>query len=794
MLNPVSLASRARLTASQLTGLVRALRVAGNDSAHPQVEGRVAVDGAAGPIEVRRDHSGVPHVFAESDADAIYGQGFVHAQDRLFQMDVMRRAAAGRLSEVTGAGSLESDRFMRSLGLADRAAGDVESVGDEVRVLLDAYAAGVNAGIASLPALPPEFAAMGAEPEPWHPEHTLLLGRLIMFMFSGNWDSELLRERLIEELGAERAVALDRVYPSDAATAASVAHLPAVDRLLRTYAAAQEAGLPVGAASNAWAVDGAHSASGAPVLANDPHLQSQLPGMFHVSHISGGASGALDAIGATVPGVPGIASGHNGRLAWGLTAGVADVSDCYIETINPDDPSRYLTPDGWVSGRTRIERIEVRGGATVEERVLETRHGPVIGPSVPGEDRAVALRSTALEPGELASAFLGLSRATDTKSFERALDGWSGASFNFVWASREGGVGYRLVGRIPRRGHGEGLLPRDGAQSTGAPDPLPASALPRLVDPPGGAVVSANNAPGSDIELGEEWYEPWRAERIHELLDEREDHDIASMQAIQIDQGSRPLMLLRDLLLERESVDDRAAIDLIEGWHGQVSASSGAAAVLQLTYIELARVLVTRLAGRRTPTVLGNGANRLVPTSTFHYRLQGPLIEALRSGASPWLKGEADRDRVLRTAVGRALETLKQDLGGDAEGWSWGAIHGLRLGHLMRSVPLVGKRFSRGPFPYGGDLNTINTGGYTVWHGLDRQGYGAAYRQVIDLADFDSAVFQLPGGNSGIPGHPRYDDCTQEFLAGRYRPLLYSRAAIEAQTEHLLTLVPETGA
>lgn len=791
MLNPIALVSRARSTASQLTGLARALRIAAGTSAHPQVEGQITVNGPAAAIELRRDHAGVPHIFATSDADAIYGQGFAHAQDRLFQMDGMRRLAAGRLAEVAGAGSLESDRFMRRLGLAGRAADDVERAGDEVRALLDAYAAGVNAGIASLAVLPPEFAALGEGPEPWRPQHTLLLGRLIMFMFSGNWDTELLRERLLEELGPERAAALDNVYPSDGATAASVAHLPAAERLLRAYAAAQEAGLLAGAASNAWAVDGAHSAGGAPVLANDPHLQSQLPGMFHVSHIKGGT---IDAIGATVPGVPGIASGHNGHIAWGLTAGIADVSDCYIETIDPADPTRYLTPEGWVTGHTRIERIDVRDGDSVEERVLETRHGPVIGPALPGEDRAVALRSTALEPGELASAFLGLARSTDTASFERALDEWSGASFNFVWASRDGGIGYRLVGRIPRREHGEGLLPRDGARSPGPPAPLPAEALPRLVDPPGGAVVSANNAPGGDVELGEEWYEPWRAERIHELLRQRDDHDVASMQAIQLDQASRPLMLLRDLLLERDAVDHGAAVELLRGWDGQASAESGAAAIVELTYMELARVLVTRLAGRRAPVVLGNGVNRAVPTSSFHYRLQGPLIAALRDPAPPWLADEADRDRVLRTAVARALRRLTEQLGADAEGWSWGAVHQLRLGHLMRSVPLLGKRFSRGPYPYGGDLNTINVGGFTIWHGLDRQGYGAAYRQVIDLAHLDGAVFQLPGGNSGIPGHPHYDDCTADYLAGRYRPLLYSRAAIEEQTEHVLTLLPEADA
>ncbi|MDP6605688.1 MAG: penicillin acylase family protein, partial [Dehalococcoidia bacterium] len=644
---------------------------------------------------------------------------------------------------------------------------------------------------------PPEFALIGAAPEPWHPEHTLLLGRLLVFSFAGNWDTELQRERLLDDLGAERAAEVDRVYPATAATASAVSYAPAAARLLRAYRSAQEAGLLVDPASNAWAVAGSRTASGAPLLASDPHLQSQLPGLFHVSHIRGDT---IDAIGAGIPGIPGIAVGHNGRIAWGLTAGAADVSDCYIETVDPADPTRYLTPGGWVTGRTRIERIAVLGGETVEERVLETRHGPVVGPAVPGERRAVALRSTALEEGEIASAFLGIAVATDVEAFEQALDRWSGASFNFVWASCEGDIGYRLVGRIPRHEQGEGLLPQAGARSPGPARPLPPRALPRLVDPPEGIAVSSNNAPGGEFELGEEWFESWRAERIRELLDARGGHDIASMQAIQLDRASRPLELLRDLLHKVDAVDGDAGgtvgghevAALLTEWDGQVSAESAAAAVLELTYMELARLLVTRLAGRSAPTVLGNGVNHAVPASTFNHRLQGPLLDAVRTLQGPWIHDAADRARVLRSAASEALATLRARLGEDVGGWSWGAMHRLRLDHPLRAVPVLGQRFSRGPYPYGGDLNTVNTGGFTIWHGLDRRGYAAAYRHVIDLGDLDASVFQLPAGNSGIPGHARYDDCIDEYLDGRYRPLVYGREAIERRTQHVLELVPLT--
>ena len=762
-----------------------AVALATTSRAHPPVEGTLRVGGAAAPIEVLRDEFGVPHVLASNEADALFGQGFVHAQDRLFQLDSTRRMAQGRLAEIGGARALDGDRLMRRLGLVDRAARDVASAAPEERALLQAYARGVNAGVRSLRALPPEFALLGVTPEPWHPEQTMLIGRLVLFTFALNWDTELLRARLLPRLGPERLAELDVMAPPEARTATGEPPL-AADRLLETLQRAHEAGLPAGAASNAWAVAAERSTTGAPLLAADPHLQARIPGLFHVAGIEGGA---LEAVGAGIPGIPGIALGHNGRVAWGLTAGVADVADCYIEEIDPTNPTRYRTPEGWATGRTRIERIEVAGGATVEERVLETRHGPVIGPAIPGETRAVALRATCLEEGELVGPFLDLARAANGHELEAAIARFPGSTFNFVWADVEGNIGYRMSGRVPQRRDGEGLLPQSGPDSPGPPPPWPAEVMPRLSNPPDALVVSANNAPGGPLELGGEWIEPVRADRIEQLLRAQQRHSVASMQTIQADRHSVQMDRLRHLLLERGTIEDDRVGQLLRTWDGLLSPSSSAAAILQGVYREAARALVGRLAGEDAPTILGAGLTSLGAAS-FHYRLPGRILEVLQAPRSPWLEGSEDRDRVLRAAATRALESLRARWGGEPRGWRWGDVHPLTPEHPLGSVPGVGRWFRRGPYPYGGDVNTVNQNGYSVYRGPGRSGWVAAYRQVIDLAEPDASTFSLPLGNSGIPGHPRYDDCVQDHLVGRQRPLLFTRATIERHLEHRLHLEP----
>ena len=770
-------------------GAMRALAVAKSGRANPRVAGRLRVGGIDEVVTITRDRFGIPHVEASTDAGAVFGQGFAQAHDRLFQLELFRRAASGRLAEVFGPRALDADRFARRLALQGLTERDLEAASAEARVLLEAFANGVNAAIATLRALPPEFAITGADPEPWRPEHSLLVGRLLMLGFSPNWDAELQRDRLVRALGPERAALVDIPYPTDAPTTTGQPYEGTLERLLGAYGAIEAAGAPAGGASNAWALTGSHTRTGAPLLACDPHVRAGAPSLFHVAHIRGGD---LDVIGASVPGVPGVVIGHNRDVAWGMTAGLADVSDCYIEEFDPADPERYRTPDGWERARTRTERIEVRGGPPIDETMIETRHGPVVGPGLPGEERAIALRSTALEAGETVGPLLDANRARDAAGFEKAIARWPGATFNFVFADRDGAIGYRLAGSIPRRVEGQGLAPQDGATSPGPPELLTAEEMPHLFDPPGGVIVSANQAPGGPLELGEEWMESYRAERISALLAGRGDHTVASCQAIQSDLHNAGLVALRDLLLARNVVAADEVRAELEGWDGQVAAASAGAAIMETVYQHAARTLATRVAGTMSDIVLGRGLGAPAgEDSRFHYRLQGRIVAALAAAEAPWCDGEEDRDRVLRAATEQALGELRERLGDSPREWRWGALRSSRQPHPLGGVPGLGRAFAVGPNEMPGDVNTVWQGGYSVYHGPEAPGgFSPGYRQVIDLANWDRSTFQMPAGNSGIPGHPHYGDCAAEFFEGRQRPLLYSREAIAANAEGTLVLEP----
>lgn len=779
-------AARALGTLGTLRGAAQtAARIAARRG-FPRVEGRVAVRGLSAEVQIVRDQHGVPHVFAATEADALFGQGFVHAQDRLFQMASARRLASGRLAETLGPAALGSDRFMRRVGLHRAAARDAAALDDDFRALLQAYCAGVNEGARTLPEPPPEFSLLGPW-TPWEPQDAMLIGRLVLFGFAGNWDSELLREQLLHALGPERAAQVDPTHPTYS-TVTGDAYLDgdAAKRLERAYRDAVAHGLPHGGASNAWAVDATRSVSGAPLLASDPHVEVRMPGLFHVTHLRGGA---LNAAGADLPGVPGIAIGHTAEVAWGITAGMADVADCYVESFDPNSPRRYRTLDGWAEAEEVVERIHVRGMSPVDERVLVTRHGPVVGPAVAGETRAIALRSTALEPGDLIEAFFALSRARSADEFSAAIDRWPGTTFNFVYAHRDGQIGYRLAGRVPQRAPGEGLLPADGARSPGAPAPWPPAMLPRLTSPASGYVVSANQAPGGTLELGEEWCQPVRAERIAALIQAQPTHDHGSFQAIQTDRHNANLVRLRDLLLARGAVAQPEG-PIIERWDGRLDPASAGGAVVQAIYRELARAMALRAAGPAADIVLGRGLSGVATLGSFHFRIQGEIIAAAEAASAPWFDGDLDRDRQLAGAAARAVERLRRDLDEDPGRWRWGALHQIEFRHPLRAVPGLGKWLSRGPYAFGGDVNSVAQSAEAIWNDDGRVLVAPGYRQVLDLADWDRARFMLPTGNSGIPGHPRYDDCVADYLAGRYRPLLYTRAAVEAAAETRLTLVP----
>ncbi len=766
-------------------GLGKATRRTLDHSSFPTTEGTLTVHGTDDRIEVVRDRWGVPHVLASTAVDAFFGHGYVHAQDRLFQMEGARRTAAGRLSEIAGAATLGSDRLLRRVGLNRAARADAERLAGAELELLSAYARGVNAAVEHLPALPPEFALFGDSFEPWGVEDTMLVGRLVMFAFAGNWNTELVRERLAAELGPEVAAMLDPVHPPSS-TVTGEGYPRAAHALLEAYQASFSGGLgtlPGALSSNAWAVSGQRTRSGRPLLASDPHVDVALPGLFHVAHVRGGM---FDLVGAGIPGIPGVAIGHNRTIAWGITAGMADVADCYIETFEAPTSRRYRTPDGWAEAAEVVERIPVRDGDAIEEHVLVTRHGPVVSPALRGERRAVALRSSVVEGLDIATPFIGLSLASTFAQANRAVDGWPSTTFNFVLASTDGHIGYRFVGQVPDRAPDVGLFPQDGSTSPGPPPFIDVTELPRLIDPPSGFVASANNAPGGSHDLGEEWCDPQRWERIVERIEARETHTVASFCAIQRDHRSAHLERLRDIIVER-GAGSSAVLGLLEGWDGQLDVNSAAGALVHVTSRLLGNEMMERVAGGRGRIAMGASVDGVPVNSAFAYRFQGTLVDAVEQASRPWFVDGPDRDRRLRGAVERATEVLTHACG-EPGAWTLGAVQAIPFEHALADIPGIGRQWSRGSRPFGGDVNTVVQAQGSAWGTHNRVRIAPGYRQVLDLSDWDASLFMQPTGNSGIPGHPRYDDCIEEYVAGAYRPLLFNELAIRAVAESTLIL------
>lgn len=786
----MTLVERARSGARTARAAGNAIRRTLDHSSFPTTHGTSTVRGADDRIEIVRDRWGVPHVLAATATDAFFGHGYVHAQDRLFQMEGARRTAAGRLSEIAGAATLAGDRLMRRIGLNRAARSDVARLSGPTLELMEAYARGVNEGVRHLAALPPEFALLGDGFEPWGVEDTMLVGRLVMFGFAGNWNTELVRERLAAQLGPDLASAVDPVHPPTS-TVTGETYPRSAAALLEAYRAAFPWGGGSGLSSNAWAVSGSHSASGRPLLASDPHVDVALPGLFHVAHVRGGA---LDVVGAGVPGIPGAVIGHNRTVAWGITAGMADVADCYIEEFEAPSSNRYRTPEGWVEATEVVERIEVLGAASVDERILLTRHGPVVGPALRGEWRAIALRSSAVEGGDIASPFLALSRAATFDEAFGAIESWPGTTFNVVLASNEGAhgrIGYRFVGEVPERPAHGGLFPQRGAESAGPPGFVEPGRLPRLVDPASGVVVSANNAPGGALQLGEEWCDPQRWERIVELLRARDRHDVESFCAIQRDRRSAHLERLRDVIVDR-GIAPEGVRERLRAWDGYLDATSREGALVSLAYRLLAVDGAERVAGRLGRVALGASVDGVPVNSAFAYRSQRMLIDAVVGASGPWFDGPEDRDRRLRGAVMRALDVLGGSLEGASAGedGTLGDVQAIPFHHALHDVPGLGALWSRGSRPFGGDINTVVQAQGSV-DGLPNEiRIAPGYRQVLDLGDWDRGLFMIPTGNSGIPGHPRYDDCIDEYVAGAYRPLLFNELAIRSAAESVLTLEP----
>ncbi|MDR5693927.1 MAG: penicillin acylase family protein [Armatimonadota bacterium] len=749
----------------------------------PQISGSVRVQGLQAEVQVIRDRWGIPHIFAQNERDLFFAQGYVHAQDRLWQMELSRRVASGRLSEIFGEVTLDTDRFFRTLGLRRVAEEEVRLLNPQQREILEAYSAGVNAYITThRRRLPLEFTILRLTPEPWTPADSLVFGKLMSWVLGGNWKAELLRAALIARFGEEGAKKLLPPYPEDAPIIVPEEARAYYQAVHPDALWAVPGSLPsTGIGSNNWVVAGSRTATGAPLLANDPHLEGQMPSIWYEAHLVGGR---FDVIGATFAGVPGVIIGHNRHIAWGVTNVGPDVQDLYLERLHPNDPTRYLFRGNWEPLRIVREEIRVKGRAEpFLEEVRLTRHGPILNNVIEGLPGYVALRWTALQPNRLYEAVIGINLARNWQEFREALRKWAVPSQNFIYADIQGNIGYQMPGLVPIRAKGNGLVPVPGW--TGEYEWvgfIPFEELPSRFNPKRGYIITANNRvppPRYRYFISAEWDPGFRAKRIEQLLTEKEKLDIPDFQRIQRDVLSLVARIVLPRLEKLNPQDPKAqkALELLKGWDGLLSPESTAGAVYEAFMVKLPEVLFKDVLGKEVYDVYRKA-----------YWLQVPAtLDLLGDPPSGWWQG--DQGKVLEKALAAAYEELEERLGKDPKQWRWGTLHQPRFTHALGRLPVLAWIFNATPPPTGGDGFTVNNGGYDPDRPF-RQTIVASYRQILDLADWDRSLAMHTTGQSGLPFHRHYRDFVSLWAKGEYHPLLFSRARIEASAEGRLVLRP----
>lgn len=746
-------------------------------SSLPQTEGEIAVAAVEAPVEITRDADGVVTIRAQSLRDGYAALGFAHAQDRLSQMELMRRTVAGRLSEVIGEATLPIDRFMRTLGFHRLAERQVEHLSPRTREALWAYAGGVNAYLQTHGgAWPPAFTVTGIEPEPWKPAHSLAWIRLMALRLSFNWRTELVRAQLARRLSAEQIDFLWPDYPEDAPVTMSKLARATAGLPLDALADVLPPVLRPTSASNAWAVSGELTESGKPTLANDPHLRLESPGVWYLARIE---TPERTLVGATGAGFPFLVLGHNGELAWGLTTTHSDTQDLFIEKVDPDDGGRYLTPEGSRPFGMRLEQIPVKDRAAEGFTVRTTRHGPVISDvsdeaaGVAAAGRVLALAWPALRADDRTpDALAALNRADSVDEALSAVEFAHSPQQNVFLADTQGHIAAVAPARVPVRKAGNGLTPVPGWNGEYDWQGLvPFDALPRSVDPPSGVLVNANSRiVGADYSylIAADWPPPYRAERIHALL-RAADRPLSAetMRAMQLDLASPAAGRLLPLMLETAPADARAreAHDLLTSWDG-VMRGEQAAPLIMVAWID-------HLNRRLLADELG------LAFDAFERPDVGLLRRILTEGRS-WCDDTGTEtaegcETQVAGALDDALEALTARYGEDMDAWRWGEAHVAAFPHpLFSRLPLVGELLGFGLATGGGD-ETLNRGGAAYARdpaARYHHRHGASFRAVMDLGNLEAADFVIATGQSGNPLAGSYGSFARRWRDGDYVKLV----------------------
>jgi len=754
----------------------------------PITQGTIALDAVRDTVRIRRDAYGVPYIDAENASDAWFGLGFCQGQDRSWQLESLMRVVRGTLSEIIGPDALAVDELSRRIGFSHYAKRQLAVQGEELRAELSAFAAGVNAGRQyGVGKKAHEFALLKAEPSQYEAHDVLALFMLIAFLLASNWDTELARYKILLADGAEALMALDPSYPDWTPVTSPPGTLagPALDALARDLAVFTGA-TGMGGGSNNWAISGARTQSGRPLLANDPHLAPVAPAHWYLASVRAPQWGVC---GASFVGAPGIIVGHNGTAAWGVTAAMTDNTDLFVETLGPDGRS-VKQGDGFVACKVRTERIQVKGAEAVEVQVLETPHGPIVGPALDGNVGAISMSAVWLQARDM-HGLLSLQHATSFESFRKPFEDFPSLPLNLVYADTSGDIGWQSVGLAPVRKRGYGTIPLDGSDPAVGweEDPLPFEHLPRAFNPEAGFIATANNQPlvqGEESFFGIDYAEGYRVQRIGELISARTDWDLLGSAAIQMDELVIPWRDMRDIVLAAPATEPDAvrALEILRAWDGRAAADSEGAAVYELFVADLVSKLVTAKAPKSKDWAMGQGFSPLTPHTTFFFRRASHLVRLLREQPDRWL--DVSWPEAIARSLGAAVQTLRRLRGNQS--WAWGQVRTLTFVHPFGEKRPMDKVFNIGPFPWGGDASTLGQAAVNLLSPTDNSPFVVSMRMTLDVGNWDANRFVLPGGQSGNPLSPHYRDQIDLWRAGDAIDIAWSEDAIQRRTKTTLLL------
>lgn len=800
---------------------------------YPQTEGEIQIQGLDSVVDIYRDSFGVPQIYANTKHDLFYAQGYVHAQDRFWQMDFWRHQGAGRLSELLGETTLDTDIFLRTLGWERVSRQELNNLDPESSEILEAYSEGVNAylshrrGVAlSLEYFFLPILNRGYQIKPWEPLNSLTWGKAIAWLLSGNLDSEIDRAMLLKTLSQDQVASLFPPYPPDHPVIVpgfslqtrvyesqkyrrnmAPALFPALRALSQKVGSLDEVfgNRFAGIGSNSWVVSGERTISGMPLLANDPHLGAQMPSIWYeigLHCVQKNSDCPYEVTGFSFAGAPGVIIGHNDRIAWGFTNAGPDVQDLYIEKINPENPNQYEYEGQWVDMELIQETIQVAGGEPQELTVRLTRHGPLItdayglgdfaqeaGIQLP-ENFALALRWTALEPTYIYRAIWGMNRAKNWNEFRQAVQDFSVPAQNLIYADVDGNIGYQMPGNIPIRGEGHsGELPVPGWTAENEwQGYIPFEELPYTFNPPDGYVVTANNAVvGSEYPytISSDWDQGFRAQRIVDMI--KDAPDPITIETIQQMQGDNEFMIAEELVsilqqIPMETDRTQRARGILADWDGQFNMNSAPAALMGSLWKHLLRLTFEdQLPDFYQPS---GGDNWM---DLVRHLIEDPSNDWWDDKASPQ---KENRDEIFQRAFAEAVSELESSLGNDPEGWKWGDLHTLTFhNEVMRNFPLVNQLFDRGPFQTAGGSDIVNATGWDASESYEVESL-PSMRMIVDLSDLKNSYTIHTTGQSGHAYHPHYIDMADLWRAIRYTPMLWDREQVEGAAEGRLRVAP----